>query len=466
MPRALVLVVVALASPALVGVLEEAQAEGLAVTSGVGDSGIVLAGERILLPARSSADPLLRSFSLNGGPPAPVGSRLDPPARGPGFAYSFDASESTVALIRYREDADGGDLDAQPYAGPLGGQLTALAEAVRVGGYLGFHESVAVSGRATLLQRNGLTQTMLSVHEPGRPERPLPSFPGQVVEASIAGDLVAFSVRRRPNDLGEEVRRLIVVNWRSGQVRYDRKLRWDIQGLDLAPDGRVVASAVERRGFRLALVDPVGNARILARAKRAWLVVPRFAGSRIAAIRHIEGRPNRERIVAVAPNTGAIADLSPRSARISTFDADTHGVAWIANDCALATSADGPQMRVIPAGPCLRDELSLRGRPTGLHGRRIVVDLYCHTSATGVCQGILQLRLKRKGSALARRAFRVRSEARQKLVLRISRATHRRLWRMIRRHGRNLVANAVIHDVAGREGTFSDHVRIRKRRRP
>ena len=121
-------------------------------------------------------------------------------------------------------------------------------------------------------------------------------------------------------------------------------------------------------------------------------------------------------------------------------------------------------MRVIPAGPCLRDDLSLRGRPTSLRGRRIAVHLYCHTSATGMCRGTLRLRLGRK--AVARRTFRVRSEARQKLVLHISRATHRRLRRLTRRRGRDLVAHAAIRDIAGRKGTFSDYVRIRKRRQP
>jgi hypothetical protein len=408
----------------------------------------------------------LWAFAFAEGSPVPVGAQLEPAGQGRGFAAVFDASESTVAVLRYRESPHGQDLDAQPYAGPVAGPLVALGGPVKVGGYLGAYESVEVSGDATLVWRDGVTRTMLSVREPGMPEKKLPSVAGEVAEARIAGDLVAFSVRRRPGDLDEEVRRLIVVNWRSGQVRYDRRLRWDIDGLDLAPDGRVVASVVERLGFRIALVDPFGNAGILARDGLAWLLAPRFAGSRIVAIRRLEGWPTRERVVALSPQTGAIADLSPRSEGISSLDADARSVAWVANDCVLATPADGPQMAVIPPGPCLRDELSLQGRPTPLPSRRIVVNVYCQTSATGVCQGTLRLRLKRKGNTLARRGFRVASGRRKRVVLRVSPATRRRLRRLSRRRGRDLLADAVIRDVAGRKRTFSDYVRVRKHRGP
>jgi hypothetical protein len=284
---------------------------------------------------------------------------------------------------------------------------------------------------------------------PGGEPDPFP-WPGNAfAPAAIAGDLVAFTGSTRPQPT-ERLDRMFVADRHSGAIAATLviddpdALDDEASGLDLAPDGRLVASLAGR----LHTVAPAtAQVRVPGTAVRSS---PRFAGSRIVAL---EGEPSRALHPVVLAPDGVAQPLGAPSAALEQLVADAHGAAWLANGCVRYVALDGARPAAPPAH-CPSAEVVPEPRHGRLRGRTVHVDLVCVAAPAPGCRGAVLVRGNR-----GRGRFAVPAGERRRIAVRLTRRTHRRLLARVRRVGEvELWLAARVRD--GRESVGSGPVAL------
>jgi hypothetical protein len=315
------------------------------------------------------------------------------------------------------------------YSGSPGGPVTLALRVPRVPEPEWAPIGIDVDGDRLLLSelraRDGAARARVLV--PGAAPWTVP-WPGRALTpAAIAGERVAFLASTRP---GRRARldRVFVADWHSGAVEAildiddPDTLDREGNGMDLAPDGRVVATSSSRL---LTVAPGVPQAVIPGAARRS---LPRFAGARIVAL---EAGRFDARAPVVLDAGGRSTRLGAPSTALERIAADERGAAWIANGCVRYAPLDGSTPAVIPAA-CPSGEVLLEDHDQTLHGRTFRIAVTCVAAAPPGCRGTALLRA---GGVRARGRFAVPPGAKRLVRVRLTRRGLRWARAALRRRG-------------------------------
>ena len=324
-----------------------------------------------------------------------------------------------------------------------------------------FEAHVAGSQVLTAEMRLRPSAHRLRLFEPGVAVRRLAVTHAAAGPSAIAGDYVAYlaGASNRPDAVVYEVR---VVNWRTGAlltkavISASGPFAGDVEGLDLAPDGRAILSV----DHRVLAVAPGLRHGMALGGLREDLIRAQFAGPRVIALRG--SRFDALRPVLLPSGGGRSRPIGPPSTELSAWAAADGKAVWVANGCLLTTGVDDPAFAAPPVGPCPRAEIVLEGGEQVLRGRSAEVVVDCVAAPPSGCRGVAMLR----GSAVARGRFRVRAGQRSAVKVRFSNAGAREVRHEIRRKGGAMFGlRARVIDgrvsVTGVANAFIDRVRPR-----
>ncbi len=158
----------------------------------------------------------------------------------------------------------------------------------------------------------------------------------------FAGDLMAVPTTWADRDPNFPHRRLVIQNWRTGEVLRSVDLPDEILSLDLRPDGHAIAVIAVGTLYDIA---PGAEPRFLAFADPG----ARFAGDRVVFARATEMK--------VIEPGGPIRAFGVRTHRQGQFTTDDTRVLFTANDCLLLAPVTDVLATDAGAGPCPRSEL-------------------------------------------------------------------------------------------------------------
>jgi hypothetical protein len=333
------------------------------------------------------------------------------------------ASDQRIAAVVTFDDDEGNFAEWRLYSGPPAGPLALDRRMRERSRRAWFPFGLDADGDRLLLTeaRFMLDRTRATVLAPGAAPERVPRHDAIFTPALLAGDRVAFAERGR----------VVVADRRTGAVQAAIRLRRreDVEELDLAPDGRLVADA---DGRLLTAAPGVPRSRLPGAAGHD-LTVPRFAGDRVAALERLAAEVTRP--VLVGPAGPAV--LGTPSAGREQLAADARGAAWIADGCVLYAPLDGPPPTEPPAGPCPRAQVQLEEADQRLRGRRLRIVVTCVAAPPSGCRGTLALH-RFSGRPLGHARVRVPAGARRTVDIVLTRSGARRVRRSVRRSGGSL----------------------------
>jgi hypothetical protein len=155
-----------------------------------------------------------------------------------------------------------------------------------------------------------------------------------------------------------------------------------------------------------------------------FLENPHFAGDAIAAIE--ETPSDAHRPVVLAPGAIHSRPIGLPSASIDNIDADSRGVAWIANDCLLYAGIDAVAPAEPPPGPCARAEVEVENASFTLRGRRLRLVANCIAATASGCDGTATIRER---GIVGRGSFHAAPGRRMRFDMRFTRRSLRRIRR-------------------------------------
>jgi hypothetical protein len=361
------------------------------------------------------------TVTVQGGAVRHLLSLSPPRRRWHGRAFVAASAERVAVLVAFDDSGDRPRerrLYSGPPAGPL--RLDFTRRITRAGGW--FSLDVDVDADRILLAelRFPHYRSRIRVLLPGvaQPARVPWSGPLVFTPAALAGDHVALT----------GVRRAFVADVRSGTREASIRIEpgEEVDGLDLATDGRLVAAT----DGRLLTVAPGVAQAVVPGSAGHELSAARFAGSRVGALERT--RFDATRPVVLDPGAAAPRVVGTSSTAFGPFAADERGLAWIANGCVLYAPLDGPPPAEPPAGPCPRAEVTLQQKDELLHGHHVRIAVTCIAAPASGCSGSAVLGDRR---IAGRGAFNVPSGAAAVVDVELAPGGLRRVRRALRRRG-------------------------------
>jgi hypothetical protein len=351
------------------------------------------------------------------------------PGRGWLARARLAASAERIAVLAGYDDDEGNPRELRVYSGPPSGPLEPAAR-VRLTRAAWLPSEIDVDGDRLLVVefRQADRGTRARVLEPGGTVTEMP-WPGIIwPPARLAGDRIAF-LGAPHRDVEGPINEVFVADWRSGAVHATIDVRDpdDVRerGIDLLPDGRVLAVA-DGRLYAAAPGDP--QSLLAPRLGRTW-ALPRFAGAPIAALRY--ARFDARRPVVLDAGSDRPRPLGSPSTSLETLVADERGAVWLANGCAVYAPLDGSA--IAGAGACPTAEVVLEEGDQFVRGRRLRVFVTCIAAPAAGCRGTALVRSD--GRVLGRGRFRVPAGVRRRVALRLTPRGLRHVRGWLRRTG-------------------------------
>lgn len=424
---------------------------------------VALAGARVLAARTKGRTVRLAAVGRDGRPAgAPLATFRAPEGTEPQAMLS--ASASAVGLVvrtRIPTEDEVALTGAQAFVGAPGGPLRSLGP-FREPGPAGYYPaSVQVDGTRIFVTRHRGSGSTFETPEARHFTMAGPTgalqaldLPAAALDPVFAGDLVAYTVDESRN--GGLATRVVVRDWRTGAERWSARRPGLIGGLDLRPDGVVVAQesdpSVKVIFPRVVQLRSGGSARVVARGAR----MPVWAGTSIVFARRLPGRAaeNAERL-AVAGAGGRVRAFGVPTKQVWSVVADGRRVLWNANGCVLVADLRAAATAGPARGPCPRGELIVDRENSGdevpqpVLGRdRIVrVPLRCVAAAPQGCRGrVVSLRYPTEP-----KAFRIPVGALRRVPVRLTPRGYAEVLRIARSgNGTSFGVRASTTDPAGR----------------
>jgi hypothetical protein len=227
----------------------------------------------------------------------------------------------------------------------------------------------------------GIKPDTITVRDPQGAEIAFPPTAAKAL-AVFNADLVAYPMTWTERDPRFEDRRLVVADWRTGTPRYTVDLADRITRVELAADGRVLATIGDAGDAVLYDVSAAGVPRFVSLEADD----PHFAGEHIVF--------ERGDALYVLDPSGRTRRFGVTTDSLTTFTTDATRVLWVANGCLLVADVTDAPVTSIGPGPCPRGELEFddQSDPPPIR-RNVPVRLHC-IAAPRNCTGELQLRFK------------------------------------------------------------------------
>ena len=327
---------------------------------GIGqDEGLALSGDQVLFTQTSGQSIRVRAMPIRGGKARTLFTHAAPAGLFP-YGEQLVGSPGRVAMLVAYVDRSGRGDATQVFAGdPSGVWRTVVPFKTFDDVTVPTANVVQLAGdQVVTFERTGegFGNYEVAIYDPARRVLPVP------VGASFNGDFAVYSTRASEDSTAE---RVIVVNWRTGELLSIADFPDRIGDRRVATDGRAIVTV----GQRLYEVHPGGIVRKLV--DRAF--APEFAGTSILYF-------GNDGIRIIGAN-GAVQRFGVRTERLERFVSDGSNVLWSANGCLLvAPVADGPASAP-EAGPCARAELAVRTHTINPQAPTIKLRLRCRTGS-------------------------------------------------------------------------------------
>ncbi len=416
-----------------------------------------VAGDEVLVAP--PAGRVARVLGVPAGGGAPVERLRFAPPRGREAGIFVAGSASAVAALAITD----GPRALQPFGGRPGEPLSPAAplRRFRPGRWSPFGTYVAGDRTFFGELRFSPEALRLAVHEPRPGEPATIPFPRVADAFAVQNELLALALRARGQPRDADPRRLVVRDWRTGAVLWERRIARGIDAIALHPGGRALVE--DSQGGILEVAAGGAAVRTVTDEGEA----PVYAGDDVVFRRLGRRDEDPDRLVLVAPD-GTERPFGVPSARLGAPVADGRRVAWSVRGCVVTAPVDAPAQDAVDEGPCARTEMTfvMDESPQGVRMRRARIVLHCVAAPPPGCQGTLVVRFGRRGRVAAPRRFTVPAGQDGRFDLRLTRAA----WRRVRRASRDPESGAFVEvrattvDPTGRRSVLSDgHVLIARK---